>query len=675
MECTTLDCVLTTVIHNNIFWIDTIYISGIIKIENEDIFIPHKISIAQRNLSIICLESYVLSSNLRIFARTFLRKFVLQLEGILFHNCTLSINNVHVVLSNVHFVDSLLTDDELARGDLGQVELHVSQVTFESQRERTASGLILDKLFTVSLFVLRSEFSQIATTISVPNLFLDISEISCVCCNIVLDNAMFSFIRFENMYLSPFCPSLPDVSMVRIVGFKLNAYFMNCVFENTTGLQISTKETGFFDSFIKITVQNSSFKKCMKFGGGGAISVSYFPHKLGLTRLSNFVKIINSTFSQNEVERIGLTVSQGGALHISSQATAGTCNLLSVEIDGSTFVNNKATDGGGALFISGECLALRVSNSFFEVTQYTFDSSQGVFIIAYSEVSILFSTFSKQFKDQSSSLVDLEMHSLMTNIRDLDITLQCPEWYNVALETKFVQHQARKTSIRCTACPASFYVPTDGNFLVALMPNQSIISAMAKTTKAEGLYCLPCPIGAQCPGNDLTASPNFWGSMSETKVQMFQCPTGYCCENNCTSYNQCLGHRTDVLCGSCEENYSLALLSTECLHESTCHDYWLWPIMILAVVLYLLWYTFKDNIFAVISWFTSIVHKCSSTHSDQKTIDKGYFGIVTYFVQIKAVLALSKPEGTTRTFAKILLETESYIQLVLNFELCYIYLP
>lgn len=152
---------------------------------------------------------------------------------------------------------------------------------------------------------------------------------------------------------------------------------------------------------------------------------------------------------------------------------------------------------------------------------------------------------------------------------------------------------------------------------------------------------------------------------------MYQCPSEYCCENKCTSFNQCSSHRTGLLCGSCEQDHSLSLLSSECLHKSSCDNHWLWLMVILAVVLYMSWYTFKDDVFAIFTWFTRIVFKSFSTHSGQTNIDKGYFGIVTYFVQIKALLVLSKVENTTRTSEIIFLEIESYIDLVLNFELKY----
>ncbi len=351
VECTTLDCVLTTVIEKDMHWIDTIYVNGVIKIENE-MFIQHETSPVKRNICIACLESCKINSYLAISALTFRSSFVLKFEGISFQNCTFFINNIHLVLNNVYFIDSILTDHEPGRLDLGQVRVHLSHIKFESQNGTTTSGLIFQKLFTASLFVRTSELTKVVIVLSIPNLFLDCNEMLCFECHIDLKNTMFSFIVFENMYFGQSTYSQLDFSVVKITGHKMNAEFTNCMVENTTGLEIMANDYGLFDSWINVRVQNCSFKKCVKSGKGGALSVNYFPSHTSFTNNDNFVKIINSTFSENKAVRFGQSICQGGAIQVSSQATGGSCSVLSVDIEGSNFINNKATDGGGALFTS-----------------------------------------------------------------------------------------------------------------------------------------------------------------------------------------------------------------------------------------------------------------------------------------------------------------------------------
>ena len=674
LKCSTLDCVLITLMTNEMLQIDLIYVSGIINFKNETIFIPSSVSAVPRNISIVCLDSCVVNSNETIFTKSFQRNFVLQLDGILFLNSTLSLGNMNMVFNHVTFVDSSLMDHASEAGDLGQIELHLLHTSFHCASGQTICGISMTKVFTASISVMGSELINFASVLSVPNLFCNFNHVSCIGCWVLLDNAVLSFVILRNSYFAGTNTSLQDDSTLQVFGYKVNVELTNCSFDNTAGFELIQKDSGLFDSWVQIHVQNCAFKQCSKLGSGGAISLTYVPPRDCPSKLSHFLKIMNSTFTQNEAVRIGQSVSQGGALSVINEKKGGTCCVLHLTIECSSFINNKATDGGGALFISGDCLLLTVSNSTFEVTDNAFDSPQGVFIISNSGVSLVSSSFSRFVKHQSPALIELEMLSEMDTIGDLDITLQCPAWHKVTLETKFVQHQARKIKAVCASCSASFYVPTDGHFTISLTSNQSSVHVTSGTRKADELNCTPCPAGAHCPGNDLIASPNFWGLRSESGIEMYQCPAEYCCAVNCTHFNQCLGHRTGVLCGSCELDHSLSLLSSECIHKSSCNDHWLWPVVILAMVLYMLWFTFKDDIFAIAGRVFKLLQKlCTKSGESQENnnIDKGYFGIVTYFVQVKAVLMLSKPEDITRALDKLFLEIESHIELVLNFELTY----
>ncbi len=671
LQCSTLDCVLSTIINHHMFWIDSLYINGFMKRENQTIFIPHKTSARPRKISIICLDSCVLNNSFTIFAMTFQRSLVIELESLWFHNCTLSVGNVHLLFKKIYFVDSLLTEHEPARGDLGQLELHFSNIKFNCKSGISSCGLTFKNVFTLSIFLLRSKLTNIVTLLNVPNLFFDIGETTFVGGQVMLENTKLSFLSLQNILFTEPSPISQKFITLKITGYRIDVTFTNCVFENTGGLELVQKDSEVLDSWIKFDIQNCTFYQCVKFESGGALSLTFIPPHTSLSKSLNFIKITNSTFMQNGALKFGKFVSQGGALHISSQKIANTCFWIQVEIVGSKFINNKATDGGGALFTSGECVNLKIINSVFEITDIEFDSTPGAFIIAHSQVSIISSILSRVFKGQSSSLVELEMLSQMTNIRDFDILLQCPEWYKASLKTKFVQFQVRKLLLACKPCPVSFYVSTEGHFLISLVSNESDVYVEDSTTKAIHFNCLPCPAGAHCPGNDLTASPNFWGLRSDSEIAMYPCPVEYCCAE-CTSYNQCSGHRTGMLCGSCEQDYSLSLLSSECIHKSSCNDHWLWPMAVLVMFLYVCWYTFKDDVLTIPARWSNIIQKVCSRKAckpEQNNIDKGYFGIVTNFVQVKALWVIPKPNNNTRVVYRIFHQIESYIQLVLNFEL------
>lgn len=111
---------------------------------------------------------------------------------------------------------------------------------------------------------------------------------------------------------------------------------------------------------------------------------------------------------------------------------------------------------------------------------------------------------------------------------------------------------------------------------------------------AEGLRvndsfkCNACPRGAYCrPG--IKSKSNFWGysTCSNPPTLAFTiCPFGYCKspQQNSSSYNECQGKRTGVMCGMCAVGYTEALLSTSCTSNKDCNDLWFWIVFSALVV-------------------------------------------------------------------------------------------
>ena len=190
------------------------------------------------------------------------------------------------------------------------------------------------------------------------------------------------------------------------------------------------------------------------------------------------------------------------------------------------------------------------------------------------------------------------------------------------------------------------------------------------------MNCLKCPYGAECPGGNLKSKSNFWGYKFEKNIVFQQCPLGYCCagSDSCIGYDDCLGNRDSTLCGACKHGYSASILSAECVPDIECGAYWIWPVAILAVTAYMLWYTFKDDILGIpwLLYHTCCKKKESSQTSDSDDVDKGYFGIMTYFVQAAAMMRLSLELGTVDNITNIVQEIEKYIGLILSIELTYI---
>ncbi len=670
VECSTLSFVLSTITSKEMFWIDTIFLNAFTSTENESMFFPEQYSAISRGINITCLKSCIFDNNWAIMADIFQRSCVVQLENITFQNSTITVGNVHVVFKNIQFVDSLVTDWVQSGGELDEVELHFVQTSFLSQSWKTTQfGLMMKMVLSASIFVASSKFNNTRTQLSVLNLLYDSRDTSYMDSHVLLEKHTLLFSMFQNVLFTGF--SEGKTGTLYITGNKLLVEIVSCIFDNTIGLKIVKRDSGFLDSLVQIDIQSCIFQHNRKIGSGGAICVNYVSPTKEPTTHINFVKIANCTMTHNEAVSIGTLPSQGGALSVSSQSAGLSCTFLSVEIENSNFINNRATDHGGAVFVSEKCLQLSIYNSSFKVTDPHFDSPKGVFVFSFCDIAISLSAMSRELKHPSPSLVALQVLSQTAQIRELSVTVVCHAWHKLSFSTSFVHMQAKEVQITCVSCTESFYVPSDGQFSVNLLPNYSELSVQSTTMSFREVSCIPCPAGAYCPGNDMIASPNYWGHMLDDEIKMYECPPEYCCTGNCTGYNHCSGHRKGVLCGSCEESYSLSMLSSQCLAESDCSDYWLWLPVVVAMVLYMLWYVFKNDVFEIPTSVAGVIsgHFCGlSQDSDLSYIEKGYFGIVSYFTQIKAVMVVAILIDSGRTNKSFSL-AESYINLLLNIEL------
>ncbi len=468
-------------------------------------------------------------------------------------------------------------------------------------------------------------------------------------------------------------------AFVKITSIKMKLEFVGCIVTNSAGgLHLTKLAAGFLESWLVVEIQNCTFQNNTKQGSGAAVEIHSFGTVHNNGNAAHFVHITNSTFQRNKLLRSGSTSSEGGAISIKGPAISPDCHVLSVTIEHCEFLNNQASDGGGALHLTDSCLKTNVSDSSFKITDQYSESVKGIFILSYAEITVETSMFTWEVKDgslQSPSFLELQMLSEQAKVKKLNMTLQCPAWYWPAVDDSFVATQAKEITIMCLSCPASQYILSDGSFQVSYGDNEAKIFVHATTFTANDSACKPCPAGAYCPGNDFVAKPNFWGYITKlNEIDMHQCPADYCCIENCTGYKKCSGHRTGVLCGSCEEDYSLSMLSSDCVTTEECDDIWLWPFVTLAVFLYIAWYTFKNDVFAIPALILKKVSKyClqASNLDEGNNTDKGYFGIVTYFVQIKAVMQLSISLDYGRTIEKFFYQIELYTKLLLNFEWSY----
>ncbi len=683
IPCSTLDFILTNIL-KEIFWISTIYMDNYRNTrDNQKIFEPEIINLpdtnanAHRVIKIICSNPCHIENDFTIVTEAFQETFLIHIQNITFSNSKLSLWNVHVMFTNVQFVNSVITDWQPTKGSFGHLVLYFVKTTMENQivENKGRFGLLLNKSFGAAVSFTECNLTCASIVFKVSHLIFKSNDSSFQSSSIILSVPFISFVTFENVVFTSEIESFTSVSQLNIASNQLNLTFRQCIVNNSNGgINITKQDSGLLNSWMQISFQNCTFHNNSRLGSGAAVEINFFVPEKSVVAGVNFVEFNNSLFVGNRAQRLAQALSEGGAIRIRSSTTHDYCHMLQVHVENSIFTDNHAADGGGALYVSGNCLRTTISNCSFQVRNTTFDSPKGVFIWSSSSISIDSSIFTHNLKLLSPSLLELEMQSDTAEIMKLNLNVHCHKWFRLELEKKFIDQQAKQIKMTCESCPTQFYIPSDGQFNVSLLPNKSDVFVMGKIKDTKNLSCTPCPAGTNCPGNDLTAQPNFWGSHTDHVTTMYQCPTDYCCTTNCDKIDQCSGHRTGVLCGSCAEHHSLSVLFSECVAVGTCKDHWVWPIIVLAATLYMAWYTFKNVIFGILSSFAKkLCKKCVSASDDaDEEIDKGYFGIITYFIQVKTVMDLSISLDHTRSIHKVFAQIESYIKLGLNFELRFI---
>ncbi len=673
LSCSSLRYTISNILGKELAWINTIILHKNAELLLQIVSLPENYSKRNRRIKIVCLVPCIVENDLLFLAESLHRSLVFEMENITFKNSKITVANVNMIFTSVQFIDTVVTDSNQTSSQLNDVIMHFQNTHFSSTEIKGETcGLFLTNTFSAALTFKRSDFSGAPVKINVQHLILRATDTSFKTSHIALQVDMFCHSKFQNVSLQGQMPSKNNALLFSVTSLKLSISFKFCFFQsNSGGMTFVKNEYHLVESWMQCYLLKCVFVNNTKMGPGGAVAVSFSAPDSRKLGVANYLIVEDCSFANNKATRQGSESSYGGALGIQGLTSGTKCHELDIHIINSSFTNNQATDGGGAIYISESCITTTIVKSTFEVVEGSFEPTKGVFVWSLSGISIQLSLFQNQLKKESPSMLELEMLKSEAIISQLDLTIVCLQWHKLSLTERFAGNQAKELSITCTSCSPSFYVPSDGLFTVSLLPNQSTISAQGTTSNKKELSCLPCPSGAECTGNDLSAKPNFWGSNKDHVITLYQCPSHYCCEADCIGYDQCKQHRTGVLCGNCEEKYSLSMLSPECIEVRECKSYWLWPVVVLAVVLYMTWYTLKDEAFAIPAFLARKLCKKSrsSNSSDIYYIDKGYFGIVTYFVQVKAVMSLSLSLDHTDPADNILIAIESYLSISLNFEL------
>ncbi len=135
---------------------------------------------------------------------------------------------------------------------------------------------------------------------------------------------------------------------------------------------------------------------------------------------------------------------------------------------------------------------------------------------------------------------------------------------------------------------------------------------------------------------------------------------------------KCAQHRTGKLCGQCKEGFSDSLMSTACIPDTKCDDWWVWPLGIILALAYLMWYMYKgscgkigiDGILKLYSFACQKQKHPASKAEEKVSVDEettpisvntktkyenAYFDNVVYFLNIISLIKVQVELHTSDT--------------------------
>ncbi len=677
-KCLSLSYAVTTILRQNFWWINTITLDEDHTISDEIIDISFDLSSSHRNMSINCQKVCTIFSNLTVIIRQFHLQLNVIFHNLIFQNLHIRIQNVIIMFFDVQFVNCSISDIPQRLGEFGEIMLFFFNVSFKSWSNCSLDNVVFHNTFKMFTLIENSDMHKLKYRVNGSYCWLIVRQTSFQDSFIDVYPSRLSRVEILTSYFDSqhFCEK--QSSVIKLQTEKLTLIMVNSAIQNSQGAVAVQKKKSFFLSWLQILIQTCSFNHNHKLNSGAALDV-HFAESMGQLTL-NYLKIEMSKFVGNVVKRKDYHMSYGGAIYLESTSTKSTKEqgTFLVTISNSSFDNNKAEDGGGAMYISGGEVAVKLLGCHFSFSYQTVQTKVP-FILGFSKISVFESKFIC-FTD--TPFIELQMTSANTDISVLQLHIMCLPWQKLDVGSGFGvslsgQNILQKFVLRCLSCPVSYYVPSDGIFTLEYLSCQTSVSVSLENVDNTEQKCVACPPGATCPGNGLQAKSNFWGYKSGNTFVFEQCPSDHCCsqESNvpCKSYNQCAKNRLGTLCGQCEKNYSLSMMSTTCMKNEDCNK-WYFTAFVLAALLYMLWYTFKEytyqipmrvghHLFKILIGFERD-NKCDGRNDTEK----GFFDIMIFYVQTVVVLRLSLPSPES-TALRAVRSVETYIGLFLCVEL------
>ncbi len=478
----------------------------------------------------------------------------------------------------------------------------------------------------------------------------------------------------------------PDPSSVLHLSLSNpNVTVQKCTFQKTH-LAIQLADPKLNQDICSLQIKATSFRQASNVLNGGAIFISF-------GRLTpSIVTILDSVFIENRAKSNGHGLLSGIGGAIFAEGTS-----MKLHIQNVTFKDNVGDKYGSALYASNGIEASIEDSHFLYNPDHVLFPPKSL-VEAENQLVVIRSTLSitGSYLNIGNGFSFANIERLLT----LDLLLSCPLWYRVEWdEPDSSEHGLlKKLSLQCKACPETFYTYSRGHKRLTYFGNGSDISIVSASNHSSPEKCLKCKYGGQCREGIVLSRPNYWGYTYDEELVFKQCPSGYCCSGSdtspCISYNSCAGNKTGVLCGACQEGFSVSILTGKCMSDDKCGEsLWFWFMAFGAALAYAMWYTFKDDILkfiftvgrvlkAIKAKFASYSRTVSNSQSNKSNsqescsdnkakeyVDKGYFGIVTYFVQMAAVMKVSIEFDDIGNSESITDTMSGYLNQALNVEM------
>ena len=362
------------------------------------------------------------------------------------------------------------------------------------------------------------------------------------------------------------------------------------------------------------------------------------------------VALTRLNFTNNVARGTGAA---GGALSITNG---------NVTISASSFLNNSATTLGGAIHLPRAefpeaTTQLAVSDTNFTDTGMCSLTLKGSALFSESAASLRFDDTHFSIgatkgagASAASSNFDVEFGGNIT--WGANSRLQCPVGYNLVIPTQTAPFPTSPLPEWENSECVSKYGPCSDNFETCYPPmlQQSIAynctpcatnsfsleAGCLEGGVAKSITCLTdCPYGGDCSDGaaSVKAQPGFYGARdyaaSPPTIRFVACPIGFCCEDSvdlCAWDNTCVGHRTGILCGKCEADFSVSLWTTDCVPTDGC-VWWrsVLPLELGKAVAYTALFYFKPasgfaSAFSLVAFYDQIFNSLSITGKSDFTV-------------------------------------------------------